>query len=174
MSELTGKALETKRQGNRAIAGRDYPAAEKAFRSLISEKADSPEGYIGLAKVLERTHRHQEIIDLLEPVSGVLNHPAIHRSLGDAYGVLAARGDRRAIAPAIAHYESYHAKHKDAVTYFYLGELLAEAGDYQKAFEALRSSLELDPRSGTVRTAARTCARKLGKPELIGTLPGTK
>jgi tetratricopeptide (TPR) repeat protein len=174
MSALTGTALEKKRQGNRALAGRDYAAAEESFRSLIREKPDSPEGYLGLAKVLERTHRHQEIIDLLEPVSVALDDPAVHRGLGDAYRVLAARGERLAIAPAISHYETLHAKRKDAVTYFYLGELLAEAGEFEKAFEALRSSLELDPRSGTVRTAARVCARKLGKPELVETLPGTK
>lgn len=171
MSELSGDALAKKQEGNRAMARRDYAAAEECFRQVIRLRPDSWEGYLVLARLFERTHRHRDLIGLLEPCVDRFGLAAFHRLLGDAYRVLAARGDRKSIEQAIEHYGAFHRERKDPVTLFYLGELLAESGDLEGAFAALRESLELDPRSPTVRTAATTCARRLDRPELLNSLP---
>ena len=166
MSHIADDAVELRQVGNRALARRDYAAAEAAFRKWVQQYPDSPEGYLALARLFERTHRHRETVELLAPQSAHFDLPAIHRSLADAYRILAARGDRSAIERAIIHYDALHQKRKDPVTLFYQGELLAEKGDLERAFEALRSSLILDPKSPTVRAAARRCAQRLGRPEL--------
>ena len=65
MVPLTGRALELNREGNRAVAKRDYSVAERAFRGLIELAPERVEGYLGLAKTFERTHRHGDVIALL-------------------------------------------------------------------------------------------------------------
>ena len=171
MSDLRGRALELKRAGNRALARRDYEGSERNFRLLIQEAPDVLDGYLGLAKLLDRRHRQDEIVKLLEPQASRFDTAGFHRALGDAYRVIGAHGNRDAIARAIDVYDLYHGEQRDPVTLFYKGELLAEVGQLERAFEALRSSLALDPRSPTVRGAAKACARKLGRPELAKELP---
>jgi hypothetical protein len=75
MSTLDGRALDLKHAGNRAVAKRDLEAAEGAFRDLIKRAPESVEGYLGLAKTLERAHRDDEIVELLEPVVERLRRP---------------------------------------------------------------------------------------------------
>src|SRR5262249_7685645 len=143
MSELTGRALELKRAGNRALAARDYGASERDFRLLIETAPDAVDGYLGLAKLFDRRHRQEETIRLLEPKVSRLDSPGILKALGDAYRVLGARGDREAIKKAIDYYDRYHRQRVDAVTLFYKGELLAELGELPRAFDALRLSLTI-------------------------------
>lgn len=170
MSELVGRALALKHAGNRALVRRDYEESERQFRLLIEAEPDVADGYLGLAKLLDRRHRQQEVVELLEPKASRFDTPGFHKALGDAYRVLAARGDREAIGKAIKQYDRYHQEQRDPVTLFYKGELLAEQGNLERAFDALRESLMLDPRSPTVRTAAETCAKRLGQPGLIAQL----
>jgi len=161
VQQLTGRALELKREGNRAVAKRDYPAAESAFRKVIELAPDSDEGYLGLAKTFERTHRHGDVIALLETTSA--RSSATLKALADAYRVLANRGDGLAVAPAIKYYEAQRRERPDAVSLYYLGELYREhAKDYGRALGAFKESLQIDPASPTVFAAATTCAKRLG------------
>jgi tetratricopeptide (TPR) repeat protein len=168
---LSGQALELKQAGNRALAKRDYETAERAFRQVIERAPDSPEGYLGLTKTLERTHRQSEAIAILEPV-----HPksaGILKALGDAYRVLANRGDDSAVGGAIDHYEALRKVRPDAVSLYYLGELYREhRRDFDRALNALKASLELDPKSATVLAAATACARALDRVDEIEDFKG--
>lgn len=150
-------------QGNRAIAARKYEDARAAFAQLIAESPDSAEGYLGLAKTLERTHDHRSIIDLVEPVAGKIRTPRLLRALGDAYRILANQGDRSATDPAIYWYIAYLRERPDAVVHYYLGELFREQKhDDVAALEHFRASWSLDPGSRAVYQAALASARRLG------------
>jgi tetratricopeptide (TPR) repeat protein len=156
--------IELKRAGNRALAARDYETARRAFEALIERSPDSLDGYVGLSRVLERTHDQQAIVDLLEPVLARMKSGGLAKVLGDAYRVLANRGARSAVEPAIRWYETYLRDRRDPVTLYYLAELQREhAGNYETALRLLEESWKLDPGSRSVYDAAQACARKLGR-----------
>jgi tetratricopeptide (TPR) repeat protein len=161
---LSERITELKRQGNRALTARKYEEARAAFSALISESPESPEGYLGLAKTLERTHDHRSIISLIEPVVSRMRTPPLLRTLGDAYRVVANQGDPTAVDPAIRWYTAYLTERPDAVVYFYLGELYREhKHDDIAALEHLKASWSLDPGSRTVYQAALASAKRLGR-----------
>jgi tetratricopeptide (TPR) repeat protein len=162
---MNDHALRLKREGNRALARRDYEASAEAFRELIQLAPEASEGYLGLAKVLERTHEHQAVIDLLEPVISKVKSPGLKKALGDAYRVLANRGQKPAASRAIDLYEDYLSQRKDPVTLFYLAGLYRLEKDYERALALFRESWSLDPGSRSVYSAALDCARRLGHDE---------
>jgi tetratricopeptide (TPR) repeat protein len=164
---MPDEVTDLRREANRALVRRDYERARALFRQVITAAPESFEGYLGLAKVLERVDDHRGIVTLLEPVSTRIRVAGISRALGDAYRVLAYRGDSGAVDNAIRHYEEYHRQRKDAVTLFYLGELYREKKrDYEKALDRLRQSWDADPGSREVWTAAIDCVNRLGRPDL--------
>lgn len=160
---MSDRPLELKRQGNRALARRDHEASAQAFRELIELSPETAEGYIGLAKVFERTHEHQAAIDLLEPALSKVQSAAMQKALGDAYRVLANRGQKSAAGCAIKAYESYLSQRKDPVTLFHLAGLYRSEKDYERALALFRESWSLDPGSRSVYTGALDCAKRLGR-----------
>jgi tetratricopeptide (TPR) repeat protein len=164
---MSDRALELKHQGNRALVRRDYEGSAKAFRELIQLSPDSPDGYIGLAKVLERTHEHQAIVDLLEPASRKVQRAGVLKSLGNAYRVLARRGQAGVVDRGIEVYEAYLAQREDPVILFYLAGLYRLKKEYGEALSRLRRSWALDPGSESVYAAALECARRVGHDESL-------
>jgi tetratricopeptide (TPR) repeat protein len=135
-----------RRDANRAFVRREYDRAKRLFQTIIAKMPESHEGYVGLAKVLGRIGDHQGIIAVLEPLSDRMRVAGVSRALGDAYRVLAYRGENDAVESAIRHYEEYHSQRKDPVTLFYLGELYREKKrDWVTALQCYRESWELDP-----------------------------
>jgi tetratricopeptide (TPR) repeat protein len=168
VSTLHGRALDLKHAGNRAIAKRDLNVAEGAFRELIKVAPESAEGYLGLARTLERAHRHDEIVEVLEPVVEHLKTPGITKAVADAYRVLANRGNALAALHAIRYYEAYRKTRNDPVSLYYLGELYREhVKDYERALDALKESLKSDPTSPTVLAAAIASAQRLGRDDEV-------
>jgi tetratricopeptide (TPR) repeat protein len=165
---MSGAAAELRTAGNRALAARQYETASRAFSALIEIEPASPDGYVGMARVLERTGRTQEIVELLESVAGQLEVAGVVKALADAYRVLANRGDRQAVARAIRWYEAYLRQREDAVALYYLGELHREhRKDYQTALELFWRSWNADPGSRSVYQAALDCATRLGRKDEV-------
>lgn len=161
---MSERNTELKRQGNRALAARRYGEARTAFNALVAESPSSPDGYLGLAKTLEREHDHRSIISLIEPVVEEIRTPGLRRALADAYRVLANQGDGTAVDPAIKWYLAYLSERPDPVGHFYLGELYREhKHDDVSALEHLKKSWSLDPGSRTVYQAALVSAKRLGR-----------
>src|SRR5262245_18139712 len=127
---MTDAALELRQRGNRAFAARDYDTAERYFRELIQTQPDSADGYLGVAKVLDRRHDHLGVVSLLEPSADQLNTSSVLKHLADAYRVLAQLGDRTKVLPAINRYEQYLQGRQDPVALFHLAELYGRQGDY--------------------------------------------
>ncbi len=169
------EAVQLKRLGNRAIAQRDYKGARAAFEGLIQREPNSPEGYVGLAKVYHRTQQDRAVVELIQPVILRLRTAPMLKALADAYRVLANQGDTSAVRPAIRYYEELRHVRPDPVSLFYLGELYREhERDFTRALETLCASWELDPRSPTVYAAALDCAKKLGDAAAISRVKGMK
>jgi tetratricopeptide (TPR) repeat protein len=165
---VTTKAEELNRAGNRALVARQYDAASRSFRALIDRSPASPVGYLGLAKVLWRTQKTHEIVEMLEPVAARLDSPGVTKALADAYRVLANRGDEEAVGPGIRWYEAYLRQREDPVALFYLGGLYREhRGEYETALVLFWRSWNADPGSRSVYQAALECAKKLGRSEEV-------
>lgn len=140
--------IELNRIGNRLLAERDYESAERVFRELVAEGAGSSAGYVGLAKVLERGQRFDEIITEIEPVARKLQDQRLLRAVADAYRVLFARGRKDLASRAIAAHEAYHTVKRDPVTLYHLGVMyFRDSRDYEKALCCFEESWRLDPRS---------------------------
>ena len=157
-------STELLHEGNRAVARRDYQAAAEAFRSLIGAEPNAADGYVGLAKVLWRQRDHRGVVDLLEPVHQRFPAPRVLRQLGDAYRALAyePRAPRSLADRAIWFYEALRQHKKDAVSLFYLAEVLRELKhDYGRALSAYRESWSVAPGSPSVLAGAVACAAHL-------------
>jgi len=160
---MAERAVELKRSGNRAMASRDYATARDAFESLIRDFPEVADGYVGLSKVLARLNDHERTVEVLEPALERVSSSAMLRALGDAYRVLAYRGDETAVEPAIQYYLRYREVRREPQSLYYLGELHRELKkDYEQALRFLRESWELEPGSPSIRAAAEACAKKLG------------
>ena len=69
--------------------------------------------------------------------------------------------------PAIRYYLQCQDARRDPLNLFYLGELYREhKKDYKQALRFLQESWDLEPGSPSVRSAAESCAKELGRPEL--------
>lgn len=161
-------ATDLLQMGNRAVAARNFKAAEDAFRELVRLDPNSPEGYLGLAKVHLRQSHNSEVVSLLEPVCRRMPSLRVVRQLADAHRALALgpnaapeNADR-----AVALYEQLDKERPDPVCSFYLGEILREVRqDHRRALTAYQRSWELSPGSESVLEAASECAEALSDPE---------
>jgi tetratricopeptide (TPR) repeat protein len=159
--------LELKRTGNRKLAQRDYQSAAECFERLIREVPDAREGYIGLAKTLERRGRVSEVISLLQPVVDKIESDQIVRLLADAYRALAFRGDSTKVDCALKYYERYHRNRLDPVTLQYQGDLYREKRDYGAALRSYRAAWDLEPRNRKAYMSVLNCLRQLRRPDEI-------
>src|SRR5262245_37015313 len=123
MNKMDGELLQLKRTGNRLLAARDYTGAEATFRQLVSHYPDSEEGYLGLTKLYERDLDYDSIVTLVQPVHDRIGSWKLTKVLGDAYRVLANRGNHEYVDLAIKYYVAYHQKRTDPVTLYYLGDI---------------------------------------------------
>jgi len=157
-------ANELKQAGNRFLVGRDYASAEKAFRDAIAADPNRADVYVGLAKVLDRTDRFEEIVALLEPVYSKFDSAQLLQFLADAHRVLAERGQMDHVDPAIRRYNEYHLRRRDPATLFYLGHLLADyKKDLEGAYRAFHESWDLEPAAQPAYQAALRVLQKLGR-----------
>jgi tetratricopeptide (TPR) repeat protein len=160
--------IELKRRGNRSLAAKDFEAAKRAFSELIAQRPTEADGYAGLARVLERTGEHREVIQLLQPVVSQIRSQKLLRALGDSQRVLAARGEREWLEPAITTYGEYLKERRDPVTLFHLAELFRLfKKDYSESLRLLKESWDADPGSRSVYEAALESARRIGSLEEI-------
>jgi tetratricopeptide (TPR) repeat protein len=162
---------ELKHKGNRALVAKRYEEAVAAFRAATEMCPQMEEGYLGLSRVFERTHQHERIIDLLQPVVERLDTASLLKTLGSAHRVLANRGESAHVDAAIACYEKYLDKRKDAVVLYYLAELYREhKQEFRRAYDLLLQSWECDPGSRTVYLSALNCATRLGRLDEVSRL----
>ncbi len=122
--------------------------AEKAYRAALAEDGNNPEVRVGLAQVLLRQNKTDEIADLLEPVGseGELGVAAERiksqlalRKLAQGLGTEAEVRRRLAANPT-----STQARYE-------LGCVLAASGQYEKALEVLLQVAEDDPKLAPTR-----------------------
>ena len=166
---MADRKLELKRRGNRLLTRRSFEEAEEVFGKLVSEYPDAREGYVGLAKVLQRTDRYEATVNLLEPVAENLGSAQILRLLGDACRVLANRGKHEFVDRAISYYRSYHALRPDPVSLYYEADLLSKAKrDYEAALASYRASWDLDPRGRDAYMGVLNCLRQLDRLDELG------
>src|SRR5262245_928493 len=116
MMDPSDPLLELKRSGNRLLVGRDYEGARKAFQDLIQARPDSADGYIGLAKTLERLNDYESIVNLVSPVVTRIGSTHLLGLLADAYRVLVFRGNSKYTDAAIAAYEAHLQERRSALT----------------------------------------------------------
>lgn len=165
---MAGSLVDLRRIGNRLLAQRDFDGAEKAFRRLIAEHPTESDGYVGLATVLERCDRHEELVEVLDPVSEQVSSQQLLRQLADACRVLANRGKAEFTDRAIEYYERLHRSREDPVTLFYLADLLfKKKKDYERALACFQGSWDNDPRSQQAYMGVLNSLRKLGRADEI-------
>jgi tetratricopeptide (TPR) repeat protein len=161
---------ELKREGNRQLVAGDLASAEAKFRQLIRIAGDRADGYVGLAKVLERSDRFEEVVDLLDAAYKRFDSAQLIRQLGDAHRVLAERssGSGMHLELAIRRYNEYHLRRRDPVTLFYLGHLLFDyKHDFEGALRSFRESWDLDPRSLQAYQGVIRVLQRLQRPEEV-------
>ena len=99
--------VELKRLGNRLLVSRDYEGAKKIFQDLVQAQPESADGYIGLAKTLDRLNEYESIIERVGPVVSRVQSTQLLGLLADAYRVLVYRGESKYVDSAISAYEAY-------------------------------------------------------------------
>lgn len=159
------RALELKREGNRCVVKRDYESARKAFEQLISLEPSASEGYVGLAKVLDRVGDHDGVIKMLAPVVERLDSSQARKFYADSLRILANRGAQQLRRAAITEYEKLAKEREDPVSLFYLAELYEAEGEFHGALDRYDHSWRLDPRSHAARDGMLRCLAKLGRDE---------
>jgi tetratricopeptide (TPR) repeat protein len=165
---MTGPLVDLRRTGNRLLAQRDFEGAEEVFRRLIVEHPSESDGYVGLATVLERSDRHEELVQVLEPVLEQLSSQQLLRQLADACRVLANRGRTEFTDRAVEYYEQLRKFREDPVSLFYLADLLfKKKKDYERALAFYRMSWDKDPRSQQAYMGVLNSLRKLGRMDEI-------
>lgn len=159
---------DLRRTGNRLLVQRDLAGAEQSFRELITRYPDEQDGYAGLATVLERSDRHEELVELLEQVVDRIPTQQLLRVLGDACRVLANRGKSEFVDRAIDYYERLHTLRTDPVTLYYHADLLyKKREDFEGALACYRMSWDADHRSQQAYMGVLNCLRKLGRADEI-------
>lgn len=160
---MNDRLINLHRKGNRALVNRDYQQSEEIFRELVERFPDSPKGYIGLAKVFERVDRHEDIVEVVEPIYDQFESQQLLRILGDACRVLANRGEACFVDRAIRYYDLYLESRRDSVVLFYQADLLEKKKkDYTKALERYRASWDSEPKSRNAYLGILRCLNHLG------------
>lgn len=155
--------VDIKRQGNRLIAERRYEEADETFRRLIQIAPLAPEGYIGLAKVLDVDDRIDEIIALIDPVVDRIDSALLLKTLATAYRMAVLRGQPVNVRRAIDLHERYLKQREDAVATYYLGELYEKHEDDVRALESYRKAWQLQSDYPDAYQAYRKVALRLGR-----------
>ena len=161
--------IELKRLGNRLLVSRDYEGARKIFQDLVQARPDSPDGYIGLAKTLERLNDYQSIVDIVAPVVSRVESSHLLGLLADAYRVLVARGKSEYLDSAINAYEAYlKERRKGQEGLYYLAVLYRDyKKDYERTAELLKEAWDQEPRAQQLYLALLSCLRKLQRVDEI-------
>lgn len=154
--------VELKRLGNRLLVSRDYEGARKIFEDLVQARPDSADGYIGLAKTLERLNDYESIVEIVGPVVSRVQSTQLLGLLADAYRVLVFRGESEYVDAAISAYEAYNEERQGQKKLYYLAMLYRDRKkDYVRAAELLKEAWDQEPQSQTLYLVLLSCLRKL-------------